>query len=370
MKKSKILDIIGNIFIVLGVLCFLFCIIPGLITGNFRFLLLGVINLVLYGGLGLYFRKTNIIKPERLETKTEIITDTDDKVYLIVTREYPLRPYMDKNGRAYLITGNRKAEDFVEKGELENMKAVEFGILDTIFESILNNNGFTGIYKDGILETRLEYLGSALERAVYRCLQRNNYPNRLYKDMLEDDELSLIKEEINKLPLLVAFVYDNEDTKIPVYDGMLHMTKKAHDQYLKIEDKGTYYSIRELCPDKEMVILRKDDMIVYFGDRETSPIGKKPFIPVTPNTMHPRVADNPRERISALAAYSSMETLKSFFKNTRVALFSFEELSDHIRETNGMMLDLGGNGLCAFFDIELVIELANIKLNTYNNSLN
>ena len=373
---NRILDGLGIFFMCFG--CFVIAdgfmiLIFARLAGTF---LVGAIGGLAFLYFGVCLRrkaldgnKANLNSVNKVQTSSPVInkekpaaTYNDETKYMITSKLTPFRPYMDEKGRAYVFTGLSDTEDFIKMNGYIFQRQEYARVNSTLMEMVLNADGFSGILTDGNFEERMEHPGTKLERTLYKALQRNRWPKKLTRSMLNEEEFEALRKQINELPLLVAFVYDNEEPMAPIYDGKLHMTQKAHDVFVNIE--GSYYGIDKLCPGKEIVIIKQDEMIAYYGDKEmiNNQTGN--------GVMHPRVAENPREHIKALAAYTNMEVLKKFFVNTRVALFTFEELCDHVKETDGMMIDLGTAGLCAYLDLDLVEDLANISLNSFNNSLN
>ena len=300
-----------------------------------------------------------ILEKKQSEQKAEV----DNYLYVIASLERPLRPYMSDDGKAFIIKGKEKTVKFIQKLKNTGLKPVRLTMNIAVLETALCTFGFDGYEIDGVYKQIRNHPGTRLERAVYKCLQRNNYPAVLSRNHLNDYEFETIKKELNALPLLVAFVYDKENPMDSIYDGVLHMTQKAHNVFVNIED--TYFGISKLCPGKEIAVIRKDDKILYYGDKDNVNMAN-----TGGKTMYPRVANNTQTKSTALTAYTNMESLKSFYKMTRCALFMFEELSEHVKETDGLMLDLGNGGVCALFDRQLTISLADTKLSSYNSSLN
>lgn len=306
-------------------------------------------------------KKNPVIEVKKKEEPVEIL---DNEPYLIISGARPVRPYMDEIGRAFLVRGKADAKDKIKEVGLPFLNYIPYSSCENYFETMMNVNGFSGVVNDGKFEEKIEHLGSRLERVLYQIMQKNSFPKYLTKELLNEDELEILRNEINNVPLMLAFVYDGENPMEPIYDGKLHMTPKAHDLFVKLEDKGTYYGIDRLCPGKEIVIIRQDGMIAYYGDKEVVKSDKDGGV------MHPRVAENHMAKLKALAVYTNMDTLKTFFKNTRVAIFTYDDLADHIKETDGLMIDLGNYGIGAMLDKPLCDELANIRLSSFNNSLN
>ena len=121
-----------------------------------------------------------ILEKKQSEQKAEV----DNYLYVIASLERPLRPYMSDDGKAFIIKGKEKTVKFIQKLKNTGLKPVRLTMNIAVLETALCTFGFDGYEIDGVYKQIRNHPGTRLERAVYKCLQRNNYPAVLSRNHL------------------------------------------------------------------------------------------------------------------------------------------------------------------------------------------